>query len=132
MIYTEFNGSALRSTDVSNAEESRKFWGEIWSVEKKHTNTANWLKQLREEMSNEHHAQEGLVISVDKIKKQCWKLPYWKAPGRDTVQGLWIKRMTNLHERIAEQLTKIVIGENELPAWMTYGHKIMCQKDISN
>ena len=68
-IYKEFNGSALRSTDVSNAEESRKFWGEIWSVEKKHSKTANWLKQLKKEMSIEHHAQEGLVISVDKIKK---------------------------------------------------------------
>ena len=26
-INTGFNGSALRSTDVPNAEESRKFWG---------------------------------------------------------------------------------------------------------
>ena len=39
--------------------------------------------------------------------------------------------MTNLHERIAEQLNKILIGENELPAWMTYGHTILCQKDVS-
>ena len=129
-IYTEFNGSALRSTDVPNAEESRKFWGEIWSIEKKHSKTANWLKQLKEEMSNEHHAQEGLVISVDKIKKQCRRMPTWKAPGRDKVQGFWIKSMTNLHERIAEQLNKILIGENELPAWMTYGHTLLCQKDV--
>ena len=130
-MYTEFNGSALRSTDVPNAEESRKFWGEIWSIEKKHSKTANWLKQLKEEMSNEYHPQEGLVISVDKIKKQCWKVPNWKAPGRDKVQGFWIKSMTNLHERIAEQLNKILIGENELPAWITYGHTILCQKDVS-
>ena len=114
-IYTEFNGSALRSTDVPNAEESRKFWGEIWSVEKKHSKTANWLKQLKEEMSNE----------------QCRKMPNWKAPGRDKVLGFWIKSMTNLHERIAEQLNEILIGENELPAWMTYGHTILCQKDVS-
>ena len=130
-IHTEFNGSAVRSTDVPNAEESRKFWGEIWSIEKKHSKTANWLKQLKEEMSNEHHAQGGLVISVDKIEKQCRKMPNWKAPGRDKVQGFWIKSMTNLHERIAEQLNKILIGENELPAWMTYGHTILCQKDVS-
>ena len=39
--------------------------------------------------------------------------------------------MSNLHERIAEQLNKILIGENELPGWMTYGHTILCQKDVS-
>ena len=130
-IYMEFNGSAIRSTDVPNAEESRNFWGGIWSVEKEHSKTANWLKELKEEMSNKHHVQERLVITVDKIAKQCRKMPNWKAPGKDKVQGFWIKSMTNLHERIAAQLNKILIGENELPGWMTYGHTILCQKDVS-
>ena len=42
-----------------------------------------------------------------------------------------MKIMTNLHERIAEQLNRILIGENDLPGWMTYGHTILCQKDVS-
>ena len=130
-IYMEFNGSAFRSTDMPNAEESRNFWGGIWSVEKEHSKTANWLKELKEEMRNKHHVQERLVITVDKIAKQCRKMPNWKAPGKDKVQGFWIKSMTNLHERIAAQLNKILIGENELPGWMIYGHTILCQKDIS-
>ena len=49
----------------------------------------------------------------------------------DKVQGFSIKSMTSLHERIAEQLNKILIGENEFPVWMTYGHNILCQKDVS-
>ena len=87
----EFNGSEIRSTDVPNAEESRNFWGGIWSVEKEHCKTANWLKELKEEMRNKHHMQERLVITVDKIAKQCRKMPNWKAPGKDKVQGFWIK-----------------------------------------
>ena len=83
----EFNGSAIRSTDVPNAEESRNFWGGIWSVEKEHSKTANWLKELKEEMRNKHHMQERLVITVDKTAKQCRKMPNWKAPGKDKVQG---------------------------------------------
>ena len=39
--------------------------------------------------------------------------------------------MSSLHEKIAEQLNKILIGENEVPGWMTYGHTILCQKDVS-
>jgi len=48
----------------------------------------------------------------------------------DKVQGFSIKSMTSLHERIAEQLNKILIGENEVPGWVTYGHTILCQKDV--
>ena len=58
-------------------------------------------------------------------------MPNLKAPGKDKVQGFWIKSMTNLHERIAEQLNGILIGESDLPGWMTYGHTILCQKDVS-
>ena len=39
--------------------------------------------------------------------------------------------MTNLLERIAEQLNRTLIGESDLPGWMTYGHTILCQKDVS-
>ena len=46
-------------------------------------------------------------------------------------QGFWMKNVTNLHVRIAEQLNKILKGYNELPGWMTYGHKILCQKNAA-
>ena len=81
-IYMEFNGSAIKSTDVPNAEESRNFWGGIWSVEKEHSKTANWLKELKEEMRNKHHVQERLVITVDGIAKQCRKCQIGKLLGK--------------------------------------------------
>ena len=112
-IYMELKGSAIRSTDAPNDEEGIHFWGVIWSVEKEHSKTANWLKELKEEMRNRHHVQEGFVITFDKITRQCRKMPNWKAPGIDKVQGFWIKSMTNLHERIAEQLNRILIGESD-------------------
>ena len=58
-------------------------------------------------------------------------MPNWKAPGKDKVQGFWLKNMTNLHERIAQQLNKVLIGEEELSGWMTYGNTVLCQKDVS-
>ena len=35
-IYTEFNGRRERSIVVPNKEESRQFWGNIWSIRKEH------------------------------------------------------------------------------------------------
>ena len=56
------------------------------------------------------------VISDEKVTKQCRKMPYWKAPGKDSVQGYWIKNLGNLHERIAIQLNKVLMGDYSLTA----------------
>ena len=35
--------------------------------------------------------ERRVSMCVEKIRKQCKKIPHWKAPGRDGVQGYWIK-----------------------------------------
>ena len=105
--------------DIPNAEESRTFWSGIWSVEKEHNKEAKWLSDLKEQMVKLELQSE--VINEDKMKKQCSKVPNWKAPGHDGVQGFWIKRLDKMHERIATQLNEILEGTKEIPSWMTYG-----------
>ena len=70
-----------------------------------------------------------MVTSVEKVTKQCRKMPNWKALGKDGVQGYWIKNLSNLHERIAVQISKILMGDDSLPACMTHGRTVLCQKD---
>ena len=65
------------------------------------------------------NTQERVVISVEKVTKQCRKMPNWKTPGKDGVQGYWIKNLSNLPERIAVQTNKILMEDDSLPAWMT-------------
>ena len=48
--------------------------------------------------------QRELEIASYMVTSQCRKLPNWKAPGRDGVQGFWLKKLRGLHGRIAEQL----------------------------
>ena len=127
-IYKELNGGGNSSGDVPGAEESKRFWGDIWSVEKEHNRDARWLKDLKNE-NNGEHIQEMVRISVENVQKQCRKIPNWKAPGKDGVQGYWIKNLNNLHMRFACQLNKILEGEDDLPTWMTYGRTVLCQKD---
>ena len=43
--------------------------------------------------------------------KQCRRMPNWKAPGKDGVQGYWIKNLSNFHGRIAIQMNKILLLE---------------------
>ena len=69
-----------------------------------------------------------MSISVEKIRKQCRKIPNWKAPGRDGIQGYWIKNidLSSLHERVSSQMNRILVGEDDLPEWMTHGRTVLC------
>ena len=99
----------------------------IWSVEKEHNKEAKWLSDLKEEIVKLE--QQNVVINEDKVKKQCSKMPNWKALGHDGVQGFWIKRLNKMHERIATQLNEILEGTKEIPSWMTYERTVSRQKD---
>ena len=56
-------------------------------------------------------------------------MPNWKSPGKDGVQGYWIKNLSNLHARISDQLNSILTGTDDLPEWLTHGKTVLCQKD---
>ena len=79
---------------------------------------------------NDEGSQERVSIGVEKIRKQSRKIPNWKAPGRDGVQGYWIKNLSSLHERVSSQMNRILMGKEDLPEWMTHGCTVLCQKDL--
>ncbi|XP_063604453.1 uncharacterized protein LOC134779729 [Penaeus indicus] len=95
-VYKELNGGASGESVIPDAEESKKFWSEIWSIEKEHNRQAEWLQDLKREQSNVNMGD--MEITVEMVKTQSRKIPNWKAPGRDGVQGYWIKQLSSLHE----------------------------------
>ena len=48
-----------------------------------------WLNKLKAEISVEK--QEPVKVSIDKVRKVLKRMPNWKAPGPDLVQGFWLK-----------------------------------------
>ena len=62
------------------------------------------------------------------MRKQLKKVPNWKAPGPDGVQGFWLKNFKSLHPRIAEQLHQC-LEQQEAPTWITTGRTTLTQKD---
>ena len=65
------------------------------------------------------------------IKQQVKKIPNWKNPGTDGVQGYWLNKFTALHERIGKQMDNIISNAEDIPKWMTLGKTVLCQKDPS-
>ena len=81
------------------------------------------------ERPNDRCPQERVSISVQKIRKKYRKIPNWKAPGRDSVQGYWIKNLSSLQECVSSQMNRILMGEDDLPECMTHGCTVLYQKD---
>ena len=110
-IYAELNRDGIRSSDVPNAKECTKFWSDIWGARKEHNREAESLEDLKRERVNEERPQEIVSMRVEKIRKQCRKISNWKVPGRDVVQGYWIKNLSSLHEQVSSQINRILMGE---------------------
>ena len=79
---------------VCQMQKNVQSFGVIFEVsEKSITERQNDWKIWRERV-NDKRPQEKVSISDEKIKKQCRKIQNWKVPGRDSVQGYWIKNLT--------------------------------------
>ena len=61
--------------------------------------------------------QDVMHIEIKKVRKQIRKMPNWKSPGPDAVQGYWIKNLSNWHSSIALQVDRC-LQENNFPKLM--------------
>ena len=69
---------------------------------------AMWLQDMRSEVNVKK--QEKLDITQRSLKKILGRMPNWKSPGPDLVQGFWLKTFSSLHERVRLQLKECLVG----------------------
>ena len=85
-FYRELNQEGERCDDDQlDAEESKRFWGPIWSESVDHNRDAKWLKDLQNEVNVTK--QEKIDITKESLKKSLGRMSNWKSPGPDLVQG---------------------------------------------
>ena len=102
-FYRELDEEEERCDDDQPvAEESKQFWGNIWSQSADHKKDAKWLQDFRSEVNVKK--QEKIDITTGSLKKILGRMPNWKSPGPDLVQGFWLKNFSSLHERVRFQL----------------------------
>ena len=70
-----------------------------------------------------------MQILQEKLKKILKKIPNWKIPGPDRVQGFWLKDFTRLHKSLVSHLS--VWLEGETPGEKTNRRTVLIQKDKS-
>ena len=125
-FYEELDGNRNSSQVTPDPEEARQYWNGIWGEETTYEKDAEWLQKVREEV--EPLQQDNISITVETVIQFLKKVPNWKAPGPDLVQGFWIKNFTSLHTRIANNLQSCLDTGN-VPDWMTKGRTTLIMKD---
>ena len=88
--------------DQPVAEESKQFWGNIWSQSADHKKDTKWLQDLRSEINVKK--QEKIDITTGILKKILGRMPNWTSPGPDLVLVFWLKNFSSFHEGIRLQL----------------------------
>ena len=97
-FYRKVNQEGERCDDDQlDADESKKFWGDIWSESVDHNRDAKWLKNLQSEVNVTK--QKKVDITKESVKKILGRMPNWNLPGPDLVQGFWLKNFSSLHGR---------------------------------
>ena len=72
--------------------------------------------------------QEKKDTTTGSLKKILSRMPTWKSPGPDLVQGFWLMNISSLHERISLQL-KECLDSGFAPSWLTRGRTSLLRKD---
>ena len=72
--------------------------------------------------------QEKIDITTRGLKKLLGKMPNWKSPDPDLVQGFWLENFSSLHERVRLQL-KECLDSGFVPNWLNRGRTSLLQKD---
>ena len=128
-FYRELDQEEQRCDDDQPvAEESKQFWGNIWSQSADHKKDGKWLQDLRSEVNVKK--QEKIDITAGSLKKILGRMLNWKSPGPDLVQGFWLKNFSSLHERVRLQ-PKECLDIRFVPSWLTRGTTLLLQKDKS-
>ena len=64
------------------------------------------------EKAKECEKQDDILIDSGKVRVQLSKVPNWKSPGPDGLQGYWLKNFTSCIDRIAKHLQECLVTYN--------------------
>ena len=86
-----------------------------------------WINKLKRDLQGFEERPES-EIHIDSLRSILRKMPNWKSQSHDGIHGYWFKKITSIHERMAQQLNKC-LQEANIPEWMTKGKSTLIQKD---
>ena len=84
------------------------------------------MKDVKKELEQDE-GQDKIDITKVKMLRVMRKIPNWKGPGPDNVQGYWLKNLTPLHDKLVVYLQECLDSE-VASDWLTKGRTVVIQR----
>ena len=126
-FFRSLGGEEGGVTEQPNAQEVTEFWSNLWGVPVTHNDEARWVSDVERELIGVRK-QETITVTKEKVAQNVRKIPNWKAPGPDGIQGYWLKNFPSLHTRIGNCLNSCLLS-GKVPNWMVEGRTTLIMKD---
>ena len=129
-LFEKLEGKERSENVIPEKHETNEFWRDIWEKDVTHRMDAEWIEGIETEIDIRTPTQQDISVSIEILKKQIKKLPNWKSPGPDGIQGYWVKNFTSIQPILTAMLNDCLISNN-IPAWLTKGTTFLIMKDPS-
>ena len=128
-FYKRLNNEGIQAeSEAPERSQAKQYWTDLWSTDVIHNRKAKWLEDFKMKM-NGGRGQGEVNVTREKILKILERVPNWKAPGPDGVQGFWLKNFKSMHQYLEKYFAECLEGQT--PTWMTKGRTVLIQKDKS-
>lgn len=116
-------------TQLPTQDQVEDFWGGLWSTPAVF-NQGAWYRRQCEEFGQELEHQENPVASLEQVKNRLRRLPLWRAPGPDRIQGFWWKSLSMLHEPLTLAIGSLLNSDADvrIPEWLVTGRTVLLPK----
>ena len=112
---------------MPDAEELIKFWSRLWDNPVDYNRNAEWIMTVENEL--ECVTQQGNInIIKEDASIHLRKVPNWKAPGPDGLNGFWLTKFTSLHQAMVKHLDDC-FKTGDVPNWMVESQTVLIQRD---
>ena len=127
-VFRDWKGEKVEVVNPPTIENARKFWADIWQKDTPINIETDWYRKLQDTYCT-NASTKDYQIDPDVFEKVVARTPNNKAPGRDLITGLWIKRLTAIHEDLIELYNKAFRQEIDIPEWLIISKTILLPKN---
>ncbi|KAL1446158.1 hypothetical protein WDU94_008911 [Cyamophila willieti] len=111
-----------------SAQTAQQFWSNLWSVPAVINHGADWMEKEFERFEDTEKMMEFNITHEDFIEA-IQNTQNWKAPGWDSIQNFWLKKLTSCHDVILNEFNKYLQNPDETPTWLTLGNTYLIPKN---
>ena len=89
-----------------------------------------WMESVREQLRDKITNVKEYNITEETLEKETKKRKNWTAPGIDTIQNFWWKRLKPARKGLKRAFEQVKENNDLIPVWWPSGRTVLLPKTI--